>query len=306
MRSRGLVGNYMVLALLCFVFISMSGCDLIEFLKPKKTMPSAAPAVEVKGTLIAKVNNIPITLEDLNEEIESFNALVEAQNPESKITTRDGKIKYLKDEMIRRTLLYQESLDRGLDRRGEIIRALEKTKQNLLVMELVREDAEKIDVTSKEIEDYYNLYKEQLKVPADRQIREIVVPTESEARDLMVQLMQGADFAKLARERSSSPSAKEGGDLGFIQPGTKSAKFDTVAFSDSLETGGISNIFQGPNGYYILKLEVQRGGEQRSLSEMWDDIKRGLTFLKQQQAIEDLVGKLSTQAKIEVYEGEIK
>ncbi|MFH1355008.1 MAG: peptidylprolyl isomerase [Candidatus Omnitrophota bacterium] len=284
----------------------ISGCEQLEQFLPKKSATTTAPTYEVKGTVIAKVNNIPLTLEDLNEEVESFNTLVEAQNPESKITTRDGKIKYLKDEMIRRTLLYQEALDRGLDKNEEILRALEKTKQNLLVMELVREDAEKIDVTSKEIEDYYNLYKEQLKVAAERQIREIVVPTESEARDLMIQLMQGMDFAKLARERSSSTSAKDGGDLGFVQPGTKSAKFDSVAFADSLELGKISNIFQGPNGYSILKFEAQRGGEQRSLSEMWDDIKRGLTFLKQQQGIEDLVGRLSTRAKLEVFEGEIK
>jgi hypothetical protein len=39
---------------------------------------------------------------------------------------------------------------------------------------------------------------------------------------------------------------------------------------------------------------------------MWDDIKRGLTFLKQQQVVEDLIGKLSREAKIEVNEGEIK
>jgi hypothetical protein len=39
---------------------------------------------------------------------------------------------------------------------------------------------------------------------------------------------------------------------------------------------------------------------------MWDDISRGLVFLKQQQAIEELIGKLSREAKIEVSEGEIK
>jgi hypothetical protein len=39
---------------------------------------------------------------------------------------------------------------------------------------------------------------------------------------------------------------------------------------------------------------------------MWNDIKRGLTFLKHQQRIEDLINKLSPQAKTEVDEGEIK
>jgi hypothetical protein len=39
---------------------------------------------------------------------------------------------------------------------------------------------------------------------------------------------------------------------------------------------------------------------------MWDDIERALTFLKQEKKIEDLIGKLSSGAKIEIYEGEIK
>jgi hypothetical protein len=39
---------------------------------------------------------------------------------------------------------------------------------------------------------------------------------------------------------------------------------------------------------------------------MWEDIKKGLIFLKQQQVIEEMIGKLSRDAKIDVYEGEIK
>jgi hypothetical protein len=53
-------------------------------------------------------------------------------------------------------------------------------------------------------------------------------------------------------------------------------------------------------------LEAKRGGKQKPLSEMWDDINRGLVFLKQQKVIEDLIGKLSRDAKIEVTDGEIK
>lgn len=295
-------------AAVCFALAGLIGCEKITgLLKPKIEKTSTpAPVKEIKGTLIAKVNTIPITLEDLNQEIESYNSLVPADKPEAKITTREQKINYLKNEMVRRTLLYQQALDRNLDKKDEVINALDKTKQNLLVMELVREEAEKVDVSSKEIEDYYNLYKEQLKEPEERRVREIVISSESEAKDIMIQLLQGADFATLAKERSRSASAKDGGDLGFIQKGVKSTQFDSVAFSDTLEAGKVSNYFKAPDGYCILKLESVKGGQQKSLSDMWDDIKRGLTFLKQQQKIEDLVGKLSTEAKLEIYEGEVK
>jgi len=298
--------NRLILPVACLFILSLlAGCEKIGFPKPKPKEAST-PAVLVKGTVIARVNNQPIILEDLNREVEAYNSVVPADKPEDKITTRDKKIEYLKNEMVRRTLLYQEALNRGLDRDEDIVRALEKTKEDLLVMELVRKEAEKVEVASKEIEDYYNNYKDQLKEPEERQVREIVAGSEQDAKDILILLLQGEDFATLAKERSRAASSKDAGDLGFIQRGQKSAQFDAVAFSDSLEPGKISSIFKSPEGYCIVKLEAKRGGKQRSLNEMWDDIKRGLTFLKQQKIIEDLLGRLSRESKLEFYEGEIK
>jgi parvulin-like peptidyl-prolyl isomerase len=285
------------------------GCENIPFLSPKrpalkKTEPVAAPLV--RGALIATINNLPVTLEDLDGDIENYNAMVPDDKPELRITTREQKVNYLKNELVKRILLYQYAMSNGLDKKEEIQRILEKTKMDLLVVELVREEAAKIDVTAKEIEDYYNSYKEELKEPEEKRIREIVTAAEQDARNILIQLLQGADFAASARERSISASAKEGGDLGFVARGKKSAQFDAVAFSDTLEVGGVSNIFKGPDGYYILKLEEKRGGKQKSLSEMWDDIKRVLMFLKQQQRVDELIAKLSREAKLEIYEGAVK
>lgn len=293
----------------CLFFV-LAGCEKIPGLASKKIAAKeekAQGALVVKGTIIAKTNNIPITLEDLNQEVDALNALAREQNkPEVQINTREKKINYLKDELISRVLLYQAALDRGLENKEEVQRTLEKYKQSLLVGELMNEEYNKIEVTPAEIEAYYNQYKEQLREPEERQVREIAVPTETEAKDILIELLKGADFADLARQRSKAASAANGGDMGFISKGKKFAQFDAVAFSESLEAGQYSNIFKGPDGYYIIKLETKKGGKQRSLSELWDDIKRGLQFLKQQQQIKDLIGKLSQEARIEIYEGEIK
>jgi len=294
-------------------FLALAGCDKIDVLnlfnrKNKAVAAKIISTVAVRGTVIAKVNNLPITLEDLSQEVNAYNAMVPADKPEQKITTREQKIDYLKNELVRRTLLYQDALDRGLEARPEIAQEIEKAKMDILILESIKEIAGKIEASSKEIEDYYNSAKDKLREPEERQLREIAVSSEPEARDILVQLLQGGDFATLAKERSKSSSAKDGGDLGFIQAGAKkSAKFDENAFSNTLEVGRLSNIFKGDDGsFYILKLEAKRGGKQKTLSELWDDIKRGLTFIKQQQAIEELVGKLSREAKLEFYEGVIK
>ena len=298
--------GYMVAVGLVAAFLV--GCDKLGLSAPKPAVVKKSAAVKVTGTVVARVNNTAITLEDLNQEVEAVNAMAPENRPELKITTREGKLDYLKNEIVRRAIFYQEALDRGLDAQEDVVRALEKTKMDLLVMQLLKEEAGKVEVTSKEVEDYYNTYKEQLKEPEERQIREIVVTTEPEARDILIQLLQGTDFATLAKERSKAPSAKDGGDLGFIKRGDRPPQFEEVAFSDTLEAGKVSNIIKGPDGYYIIKLEGKRGGKQKTLSELWDDIKRALTFLKQQQRIEALYSKLSKDAKmkIEVFEGEVR
>ncbi len=287
-----------------FIFV-LTGCDLLKIKQEVKEEKPAYTA-PVKGTVIATVNNTPITLEELNTEIDAYNAMVPADKPETKITTREQKVNYLKNELIRRMLLYQDGLAKGLDRIDAVQQDLEKAKQQLVLLELGKVLTENTDVSAKEIEDYYNTYKDELKEPEQRQIREIVVTTEQEAKDVMIQLLQGADFATLARERSRVASSKSGGDLGFIQRQVKFAEFDSVAFSNSLEAGRVSSIFKGPDGYYIIKLEAKQGGGQKSLSELWDNIKRMLVFLKQQQKIQDLVSKLSSEAKIVIDEGKVQ
>ncbi|MDD3345179.1 MAG: peptidyl-prolyl cis-trans isomerase [Candidatus Omnitrophica bacterium] len=297
---------FSALVLLCG---GVLGCDKFKPAvksKPEVKIEVQPAVVEAKGPVVAKVNNISIGLDDLNAEITVYNANVPEDRSELKITTKEQKVNYLKNEMVRRALLYQHALDNGLDRDEEVRQAVEKNKRDLMVLQDIKEIAKDINVTSKEVEDYYNTYKDQFKEPEERQVSEIIVGSEQDARDVLIQLLQGADFAALARSSSRSGSAKDGGNIGFIKKGQKSAQFDAVAFSDSLDIGKVSNIFKVPEGYAIIRLEAKRGGKQRPLSEMWDDINRGLVFLKQQQAIEELIGKLSRDAKIEVFEGEIK
>ena len=304
MKNKGLV-FVLVLSFLVFLY----GCDKLPFgqnkppVEPPKPIPQAYTPT---GTVIAKVNNYPITLEELTEEIERYNSMVPEDKADLKLTTTEQKADYLKDELIRRILFYQEALDRGLDRNPDIQQALEKTKQQLLVFQLVKDETDKINVTNQEIEDYYERAKESLKDPERRKVREIVVISQAQAKDLLIRLLQGEDFASLARQYSKASSADKGGDLGFIKPGEKFKAFDEVAFSDALEIDQFSTVFRGDDGYYIIKVEAKEGGKYKSLFETRDEIERGLTFIKQQKRLETLVGTLSSNAKIEVMEDKIK
>lgn len=289
--------------ILGMVVSAASGCEQIG----KLSNPPKAKSWQAQGTVIASVNGLPITSEQLEQEIISYNEMTD--NPEAKITTREQKLGYLNEELVRRYLLYIEAKAKGLDKQPKTEELLKNLEVNILAGQLLREEIENITVSDAEITEFYNTYKEQYRQEEERKIREIVLENEGEAKEILIELLKGADFAGLAVQRSKGASAGAGGDLGFIKKGKRGAdyaRFDEIAFSRSLEAGQISSVFKDKNGYYIIKVDAIKGGQVKSLFEVRDDIKKGVQYLKQQQKLKELTAGLMKKAKVTVNQELIK
>jgi len=82
--------------------------------------------------------------------------------------------------------------------------------------------------------------------------RHILVDTINKCKDLKTQILDGADFAEVARENSKCPSGKQGGELGRFGPGQMVREFDEVVFSANV------NEVQGPVktqfGYHLIEV----------------------------------------------------
>ena len=63
----------------------------------------------------------------------------------------------------------------------------------------------------------------------------------------------------------------------------------------NLKVGETSNIFSGPEGFYIIKIEDKKEQDFESIK---NEILSGLTLLKQQQAILDLLDNLEKKTPI--------
>jgi hypothetical protein len=255
-----------------------------------------------------------VSAADLNKEVENYNALLAAQGAaEGKIDTRDKKVAYLRNEIVRRYMLYQEALDRGLDKKEDVAKDIEYAKINVLVSKLMSDELEKVEVSDQEVEDFYNKNKdsELFREPEQRKVLEIVTNTEDEAKQVNIQLLQGGDFAALSKQFSKSPKAQEGGDLGFLtyeyDPARRIRfdKFYEVAFAPTLEAGGISNIFKGPDGFYIVKIESIKKSEVKALSDIREALKNLLLLDKQKGILADMVKKLQGEIKVEIYEEKV-
>jgi len=83
--------------------------------------------------------------------------------------------------------------------------------------------------------------------------RHILVPTEDQAKDVLQQLQNGADFATLATQLSTDPGSKtQGGDLGWFPRGVMDKAFEDAAFA--LQPGQLSDVVHGTNGYHVIQV----------------------------------------------------
>ena len=82
--------------------------------------------------------------------------------------------------------------------------------------------------------------------------RHILVDSESKCDELKQQIAAGADFADVAREHSSCPSGRQGGDLGEFGPGMMVPEFDTVVFNG--EVGTVHGPVKTQFGYHLLEI----------------------------------------------------
>jgi parvulin-like peptidyl-prolyl isomerase len=121
----------------------------------------------------------------------------------------------------------------------------------------------------------------------------------AEARDLHAQAVGGANFAKLAEEKSQDPgSAKQGGDLGFFGRGQMVAPFDEAAFA--LKVGEISDVVETPFGYHIIKLEERRGP---TLAEIKDTFREQARAQKSMKATQDYIARLTDSLELKIQDG---
>lgn len=82
--------------------------------------------------------------------------------------------------------------------------------------------------------------------------RHILVSSEDECSKLKQQIVDGADFAKIAAAHSQCPSGKQGGDLGSFSPGQMVPEFDTVVFNEAI--GDVHGPVKTQFGYHLIEI----------------------------------------------------
>ena len=120
----------------------------------------------------------------------------------------------------------------------------------------------------------------------------ILVETEEEAKALVTELEGGADFAELAKEKSTGPSGPGGGSLGWFGPGMMVKPFEDAVVT--LEDGAISDPVETQFGWHVIKLDESRMKDAPSL----ESVRAELEAQVQQAALEAHITELTEGAEV--------
>ncbi len=112
-------------------------------------------------------------------------------------------------------------------------------------------------------------------IRADKKDSVKVATARAEAEKIVQDLKGGADFAKLASEKSEDPGSKaKGGLLDFFARGAMVPEFEKYVFS--AKPGQISDPIQTDFGFHIIRVEAIKPASETTMEEAQDDIAQQL------------------------------
>lgn len=200
---------------------------------------------------------------------------------------------FLKQELINREVIQQESVKRGLDKNPDVVTQLEMMRQGVLVAAFLQDHLRRNKPNDTTLKTEYDRIKAQ-QGDKEYRARHILVKTEEEAKDTLAQLAKGAKFEALASERSLDTGSKgNGGDLNWAPPGRYVKPF-AEALTKLKKGETTKTAVQTQFGWHIIQLQDERAMKIPT----FDEAKGQLTQMLSQQALQKVVADLRSKAKI--------
>jgi parvulin-like peptidyl-prolyl isomerase len=170
-----------------------------------------------------------------------------------------------------------------------------------------------LSVAPREVREYYEQNQNQYEVPARVKFRGIFIVVDEKqsreaarksAEDLRTQLKKGADFARLAKERSSL-RAEEGGLWEVTEQGALPKQADDLLFSLPVgEVGGpVETEMPGPSeaerGFLIARVEERQPARMRAFEDVQRSIEEMLLGRKRIRRYDALMRRLEAENYVE-------
>ena len=233
-----------------------------------------------------KVNGVTIPQNRIDLLLKSALAQGQADTPELRNRVREM--------LVERELLAQEAAKKGLDKTPDFAVQLELQRQAMLAQAYVQDYIKANPVTEEIIKKEYDSAKAQLGT-REFKARHILVKQEDEAKQIIAQLKKGANFDKLAADKSEDTGSKgKGGDLDWSPPNRYVKPFaDALA---KLKKGQLTDTpVQTQFGWHVIRLDDERPTKLPP----YDEVKNNIQQQLQQQVLQKAIADLRAKAKVE-------
>ncbi len=272
------------------------------------------PEKKSETRIVANVNGRPVTFKEVEERNSSqpMFAKVDISKPEEfekvlevmieeqlKLETGEQNKYYLYEGFVTK---YRE--------------AVKRTLEQGLYTKIVLQNA---SVDSTEVKDYYNVHKEEMKIPETVRCREIVMKDRGQAQKIRDELARYygekksivpflnkkakvSDFSmfdSLAKTHSTAYTSNRGGDTGPITTGARPKEFEDIVWK--LKIGEISKVFLvGDSNWTFVTKTEHTPVRYRTLEEVKPSIEMNLLREKQRKIAEDYLKKIKEEADIRI------
>lgn len=255
--------------------------------KPEKSVPvpvTASNPPPVTGAVLT-VNGTAITDKDIDK-------LLRGQQGQSKMPVAQQRAQ-ITTELVVRQVLLDEAKRQKIDVDAAFLEKIEDLRQRLLMEQVVGDYLSKNPLTETEEKAEYDRQKKALggaDTTPQYQLRQIVVKTEQEGRELIARAQKGEAFAKLAEASIDENGKANGGLVGWVFPSDLFATLSAVVVN--LQKGAVSAVpIQSNAGWHVVKLEDTRAYKIPGFDESRPQIKQALLAQRRQALIDGLMKK---------------
>jgi len=260
------------------------------------SLATLAIGVSLNAAVYATVDGVEVTEKDVG-------ALLRAMPGAKYETLQPADQKRVVDQAIERKLLAKEAVKSGIENDADYKKALGEIKSDLALELWMKKVFEKIKVSEADAKVYFDKNKDKFVKPATAKARHIVVAKEEEAKAIIKELdgLKGETltnkFIELAKTKSTGPSGKNGGDLGWFNKKQMVGPFSEAAFGQ-----GKGEVTKAPVktqfGFHVILTEDKKGGEEVKFTDAKAQIENGLKMEKFRDDIAKKAKELRKKANI--------
>ena len=200
------------------------------------------------------------------------------------------------DQVINGRIIEENTKGVRLDSDPVVKERLANVKKTIVREVYVQKQVEK-KLTDERIKAAYDQYVQNFPEIDEVKVRHILVEDKSKAKDLIKQLEEGADFAKLATENSTDGTAENGGEIDYFAEADVVPEFAKAAFG--LEAGTYTKSpVKTEFGFHIIETQDKRKRPPASMEQA----KPFLEAQLRQVALNEVVQEWRGKADLERYD----